>query len=322
MAEKLVVDSRGTERTVRPNERTIFESKKASIVDEESILRHLGEAQRLAKEMEVGQKEASVVLHPEYPDLPVFIWLLCDSHLGSVQVNYDRFLKDYNLVKDTPNFYVLSNGDEIDHFMVHQSKTSTGVYENPITPQQQARLFRKLFKDLDNQGKVLGMTFGNHNQWLSSSGYNFEGTWLSDFKCPILNCGGRFNIDYEGQEYRVGATHKFWGSSKLNPTNAAKRYLEHVDETLDVIFLAHTHQAEFLFFRRGNEVAYRYAIIGGTYKESDTWAAQVGIAGTRGQQGGFVLKLKPGERDIEILRTVPEAEEYFQLLKGINERKR
>lgn len=315
MTERLVIDGRGTEKIIRPSERVVFSDKKASVVDEESILRHLTESQRIYKEMEVGQREATVELNPQYPDLPVFIWLNCDSHIGSKMVDYDAFLKDYNIVKNTPNFFCLSNGDEIDHFMVNLGRASVGAYETPITPGQQAKLVQSLFRKLDEQDKMLAFSFGNHNQWLRGSGYKFENTWLADFKCPVLNCGGLLKANYGGQEYRIAMTHQYWGQSKLNPTNAAKRYWEHEFPSADVIFLGHTHQAEFLFFKRDQETDYRYGIIGGTYKVDDEWPQEHGYGTSH--LGGFVLKLQPGRRDIEILRSAEEAQEYFELLRKL-----
>lgn len=324
MREILIADKNGREigrRTVQPQETIIFENKKEAVVDEEAILRHLAEARRLQERGEVGQREATVNVEAQYPDLPIFIWLLCDSHLGSVRTDYEAFLKDYQIVRDTPNFFVISNGDEVDHFLVHLGNWATGVYETPITPEQQALLMRRLFKRLDEQGKILAMSFGNHNDWINKSGYTFEGTWLRDFSCPILNCGGLLRVRYGKQEYRIALTHRYWGASKLNPTNMAKRFMEHEYPSADIIFLGHSHQSEFLFFRRDRETDYRWAVIGGTYKTTDEYPAKHGIGG-RGQKGGFCLVLSPYRRDIFILRSMEEGREYFEALVKLGELKK
>jgi hypothetical protein len=314
--EKLIIDGKGSERIVRPIESSIFSDKKIPIVDEESILHHLNESRRLYREMEVGQREARVELKPKYPDLPAFVWLNCDDHIGSKLVDYDSFLRDYNIVRDTPNFFCLSNGDEVDHFMITLGKTANGVYETPITPQQQALLMQSLFKKLDDQDKMVAFSFGNHNQFIRGAGYKFENTWLREFKAPVLNCGGMVRVKYGSQEYKIALTHEYWGASKLNPTNAAKRYMEHEYPMADVLFLGHTHQAESLYFKRDHEVDYRYAVIGGTYKVEDEFGAEHGM-GSRGHLGGMVLMLSPDKRDISVLKSVEEAKEYFELLRSI-----
>ncbi len=308
---EIVVDGKGSTKVVRPIESTQYPDKKTPIVDETRILAHLVEARRLYRDMETGQREATVELHPKFPDQPVYIWLNTDDHMGSVMTDYELFLKDYQTVLDTPNFYALSNGDEVDHFMVTAGKAATGVYEDPITPQQQGFLFQSLFRHLDQQGKCLGFSFGNHNQWLRGSCYKFENTWLRDFTCPVLNCGGVIHVRYGTQTYDIAVSHMHWGSSKLNPTNAAKRMLEHDYPDSDIVFLGHVHLTEVLSFDRGGKD--RLAIIGGTYKIDDEFGSEHGLGSARGNLGGVVLALSPNERRMRALRHVWEAEEDFNL---------
>lgn len=318
---RLVINGRGDEIVVpSSSEQVLYQDKKQNIVDEEHILEHIASGVRLYREMEVGQKEASIELHPQYPDLPVNIWLNCDDHMGSNLVDYKAFLRDYKIVRDTPNFFVLNNGDLVDNFMVSLGKTAVGVYESSITPQQQALLIQSLFNKLDDQGKILAYSMGNHDQWLRGAGYKFENTWLRSAKCPILNCGGLLKVSYGATEYKIAVTHQHWGRSSLNPTNAAKRYMEHEWPSADVIFLGHSHQAESLFFRRDKEVEYRYAIIGGTYKVEDEFVAENG--GDSPQLGGFVLRLSPQKRAIEVLRSVTQAKKVFDMELQIKEQKR
>lgn len=193
--------------------------KKRNAVDTDGILELLNSAKRLAEDMDVGQREATITLKPKHPNLPAFFWLLCDSHLGSVLIDYPAFSKQYQQVRNTPNFYAICNGDEIDGFLVGMGGTSAGVYEDTISPEQQALLMRGLFKALDKEGKVAGMSFGNHNQWVKNAGLKFENTWLRDFTCPILNCGGQLTVNYGQQSYKIALTHRYFGGSRLNITN-------------------------------------------------------------------------------------------------------
>ena len=145
---RLVIDGKGTEKIIHPGETLFFSEKKERVVDEEAILKHLQESRRLAKEMSVGQREATVRVTSQYPDIPMCIWLWCDSHLGSKATDYERFLHDYRTVMETPNFFAIINGDSIDHFMVGGS-SAPGTYEDAISPEQQALLVRKLIKKID-----------------------------------------------------------------------------------------------------------------------------------------------------------------------------
>jgi len=305
----LIVDSQGTEKLIKPRQ-NIEVDKKTPIIDETSMMAHLIEARRIYKEMEVGQREATVEIKSAYPDLPIYIWLNTDDHIGSVMTDYESFLRDFNTVKERPNFYLISNGDEIDNFMV-TNKASTGVYENPFNPQQQALLFQKMFKKMDDKDKIVAMGFGNHNQWLRDAGYKFENTWLQDFKAPVLNCGGVVTIKYGSQEYKVAISHMHWGSSKLNPTNACKRMLEHDYPEADIIFLGHTHQKEVLHFNRAGKD--HVGVIGGTYKTSDEFGSEHGYGSCRGNIGGITLAIFPDTKKIVPFYSIQEAEEDLLL---------
>jgi hypothetical protein len=268
------------------------------------------EARRIYREMEVGQREATVELRTPYPDLPAYIWLNTDDHIGSVMTDYESFMRDFNTVKNRPNFSLISNGDEIDHFMTI-NKASGGVYENPMSPQQQGRLFQKMFKGMDDLDKIIAFSFGNHNQWLRGAGYKFENTWLENFKAPVLNCGGVVTIKYGSQEYKVAISHMHWGSSKLNPTNACKRMLEHDYPEADIIFLGHTHQKEVLHFNRAGKD--HVGVIGGTYKTSDEFGSEHGYGSCRGNIGGITLAIFPDTKKIVPFYSIQEAEEDLLL---------
>jgi hypothetical protein len=305
----LIVDSQGTEKLIKPRQ-TFEADKKIPIIDEQSMMAHLIEARRIYKEMEVGQREATVELRTPYPDLPAYIWLNTDDHIGSVMTDYESFMRDFNTVKNRPNFSLISNGDEIDHFMTI-NKASGGVYENPMSPQQQGRLFQKMFKGMDDLDKIIAFSFGNHNQWLRGAGYKFENTWLENFKAPVLNCGGVVTIKYGSQEYKVAISHMHWGSSKLNPTNACKRMLEHDYPEADIIFLGHTHQKEVLHFNRAGKD--HVGVIGGTYKTSDEFGSEHGYGSCRGNIGGITLAIFPDTKKIVPFYSIQEAEEDLLL---------
>jgi len=293
-----------------PIRQSFCPDKKTPIIDENLMLSHLIEARKIYQEMEVGQREATVTLKTEYPDLPAYIWLNTDDHVGSIFTDYEAFLQDFNTVKDNPNFALISNGDEVDNFMV-TNKAATGTYENPLNPQQQALLFQSMFKKLDDKGKIIAMGFGNHNQWLRGVGYKFENTWLRDFKAPVLNCGGLVNVKYGTQEYKIAISHMHWGSSKLNITNACKRMLEHDYPEADCCFLGHTHQKSIEHLNRaGRDVV---MVVGGTYKTTDEFGSEHGLGNSRGNVGGITLALFPDKKRITPFYSVQEAEEDLNL---------
>jgi hypothetical protein len=284
--------------------------KKRNAVNTNGLLDFLKDAKRLSEEMDVGQRKGTITLTPKHPKLPAFFWLLCDSHLGSVKVDYDAFAAQYRLVRDTPNFYALCNGDEVDNFLVGMGGTSAGVYEDAISPEQQALLMRGLFKTLDEEGKCAAFSFGNHNQWIKSAGLKFENTWLRDFTCPLLNCGGLLTVHYGDQTYRIALTHRYFGGSKLNITNPAKRFLDMEYSQADVSFIGHYHAKSVEQFIRGGDE--KIAIVGGCFKTDDEWSAQAGISINNAGLGGITLALMPDRKRIIPFFTLEDAVDYFK----------
>ena len=55
----LIIDPQGTEKLIKPRQ-TFEANKKIPIIDEASMMAHLIEARKIYREMEVGQREATV----------------------------------------------------------------------------------------------------------------------------------------------------------------------------------------------------------------------------------------------------------------------
>jgi len=312
---ELIINGRGETKFVAPKEHILYEAKKIPIVDEEEILHHLSEARRLSKEMSVGQRTATVNIETQHPEIPAMVWLWCDSHLGSKAVDYEAFLQDYHTVLETPNFFAISNGDSIDNFMVTNNAAS-GTYENPINPQQQALLIQRLYKKLDDNGKLLASSWGNHENFIKRSGYSFEGTWLRDLKAPIFNCGGLLTMKYGEQEYKLAMTHYFWSKSHLNLTLAAKRYMEHEYPEADIAFTAHTHLKSFEKFTKGGKDL--IAVSGGSYKPDDEFLPTHGQGGRNFAIGGITLALYPDQHNVIPFYTVEEGLQFYEAEKKLH----
>lgn len=254
----------------------------------------LKDAQRIRSEYEIGVKEA--VWEPQVDDIskPITILLATDIHYGAVGTDYDLIQKHFEMVENTPNTFMVTNGDHIDNFNT-TGKWASGVYENALPPQRQTAAFMERLRALDQKNKLGVMSFGNHDMFGNVTGYDWFNTFARDMNAPVFTSGGMLHIVLGNQHYQLALTHKYWGVSKLNPTNVCKRFMEHEYPDADVIFLGHTHQSELLTFERGGKE--RVAVIGGTYKVEDSWARQNGIGGRSGE-AGICIKLFPNERKI------------------------
>jgi predicted phosphodiesterase len=239
----------------------------------------------LRDKYEIGVEEAIFSPQPDYPNLPIALVMMSDTHYGSLNTNHSLLAEHLQAIEDTPNFYIAHNGDHIDNFnaMFFQS----GQFENPMKPQFQTEAWMDKMKQLGEKGKIAVMSFGNHDQFMEGSGYDWLQTFGKDIKAPIFDAGGLLHVKHGQEHYKVALTHMYWGRSKLNPTNAPKRFWEHEYPEADVAYLGHTHQSEILHGERGGKE--RIWGISGTYKDRDDWARQRGIGGRSGAPGHTIL---------------------------------
>ena len=280
----------------------VFPDKKERKLEFEEVSDYLMKGREIMEGFSIGQKEAKWRSYGEYPQLPIMIYLMTDVHYGSFNSDVARFKEHMDIVENTPNFFVVGNGDDVDNFNATLGRMASGMYENPLPPQIQGRSLVQRISKLERKGKVGVMSFGNHNDFCKGAGQDWYDTFLGQMDCPIFNTGGLLRIEVNGgQKYDLAMTHRYWGTSKLNPTNACKRFMEHEYPEADVIFLGHTHQSEGLHFERGGKD--RVAVIGGTFKQEDDWARTKGIGGRPGSPG-WVVALWGDGRKMQLFKDV------------------
>lgn len=285
----------------------IYPDKKERSLDFERVTNYIQEGQSIMSDFEIGQREASYVPQVEYPDLPLVMLCASDLHYGSMGVNYPLLMKHLSIIEELPNFCLATNGDEVDAFnaIFHP----TGMTENPLPPQVQSRAIAEKLKRLDDKGKIAVISQGNHNRGGFAGGQEWYDSFLGQFKCPVFTQGGIINIYHGEQRYRGIINHTYWGKSKLNPCNSPKRLIEYEGGgDVDFGWVGHVHQSSIEHFERaGREMV---ALVSGTYKENDKWAAQNGIGG-RGQTGGIALMMYPHEKRMQGFKRIETAVDYM-----------
>lgn len=285
-----------------------FPDKKQRLWTPKEVDDVLIRARLIYERYEVGQKEGTFVPYGEYRNIPQMHLLFTDPHYGSTKTDTERINKHLKIVKETPNFFMHLNGDDVDNFNA-TGRWASGMMEDPFPPQLVSRTWALKVRELDRLGKIGVMGFGNHNDFAERAGHDWYESFLSEFQAPIFTTGGLLHMVVEGKQYySMAMTHKYWGTSKLNPTNACKRFLSHEWPQADILFLGHTHQCEGLHFERGGKD--RVAVIGGTYKDKDTFAAKHGIAGRAGSPG-WVVALWPNERRMQLFKDVEVAQQFM-----------
>ena len=285
-----------------------FPDKKERRIEFSQATKYLEDGRVLFKEFDIGQKEALWIPRAEFDNLPIGVLLMTDTHFGSVKVDTGLLNEHLDIVEGQSNFFMVHNGDHTDNFNAY--RFASGMSENPIPPYMQARIWSMRMVEMDRKSKVGALGFGNHDDWMfDTSQMDYYDSFFAQIQAPILNQGGRLTILLGNQTYHLAMAHRYWGTSKLNPTNVCKRYLEHEYPEADIVFIGHTHQSEGLHFERGGKD--RIGVIGGTYKDRDTWARKQGIGGRSGSPG-WMLMLWPNERRMQLFKDVKIAQEYMQ----------
>lgn len=291
----------------------IFQDKKTVVIDYDRITKHIQEAAQISKEADVSQEEATVVVQPEYPNLPIHVIWMTDIHYGSMGVDYTRLNRHLEIVKSTPNTYVIFGGDLVDNFSA--AKHPVALMGDAISPQMQTQSMLEKVKELDRKSKVLAMGHGNHEDFLNVAGYDYWQTFMNDVSAPIFSKNGVLNLVVGRETYRIGIYHKFWGNSKINPGNRPKRAMEYGGfDNQEIVLIGddHLYVAED-FDKNGSN---KQVIDGGTYKLSDSTGKRWGLgpAGRPGKSICFYPNLHHFElvKEPEIIQEVTEARVFLE----------
>lgn len=289
-------------------ERSPFPDKHKPQKSFKEVTGFLQKAANIVKELRLGQNEATWHPYPDYPNVPIAILLASDMHYGSVHTDYDTLLKHFKIVEDTPNFYMMTNGDHVDNFS--PAVYPSGMTENPLPPSVQINAFFQKMLMLDRRSKLGLISQGNHDNFVEAAGLDFWQSFLGDISAPVFDKGGIINI-MTPQHYRMVVSHMYWGRSKINITNAPKRLLEFEGRgTCDIAWMGHTHQSSYEQFTKGDREY--IAIVSGSYKREDPWAARRGISLNRAGEPGMTLMLWPKEKKMQVFRN-PETAQQFLL---------
>lgn len=206
----------------------------------------------------------------EFGQSPVAIAFVADIHLGSPGVDYERVFREARLIADTPNMYLMLNGDLLDNFII--PKLVAARYETEVTIPEEWVLVRKYLKIVGH--KLLVSVGGNHEKW----------SWVLggiDYFADVLKQTVPRAIIYDSDDValtlRVGKAafplrlrHYWQGRSMYNATHAIE--LAHrFDGGFLVGVGAHTHVSGVTrTFNAGGENG--IAVLCGSYKEVDTFA--------------------------------------------------
>lgn len=171
----------------------------------------------------------------------VHLFILADTHIGLQTAREDYLKKAITYIQDTPNSYVLLNGDLIDGV----NRTSKGnIYQQLYPPDEQAEKVIELLTPIKD--KILASVSGNHEKRADGHDYMREiSRMLEVHHHPIavlleLRVGRKKNN--KPYTYTVYATHGYGGgSTKGAKANKLDKYSNVI--VSDVLVISHYHES-------------------------------------------------------------------------------
>jgi len=312
MAERLIVDSHGTEKVVRPlkpiasippEQQIVFPDKKTHDVSWRNNFAAIERIRQTLKEAEIVQEEGDYNVPLNRPDIPYAMGVIfADSHIGS-------YTSDHQLIKDIleitivgDNTFLMDPGDTFDNGVWGGME-----FEQTLPPYMQQFTIHDIIRELGD--KYAACVIGNHAEWMFNSvGIEPEYTFAQAMKGPVFAGMGLLHLHAGEQNYDVALAHTYWGKSKKNITNVCVNLRQQEYPRANVFVVGHEH-----IWGSGEEMVdgiKRLYIRPGTAKTEDRYARIHGIA-KRGQEMGYAVLF--GTKDFTYeARPIPEAVKFMK----------
>lgn len=176
-----------------------------------------------------------------------------DMHYGSENFNRELFMENLNWAWENKNVYIIGMGDWLE--AATRNSVGSGVYDQKENAGGQLDEVVRLFKPFADEGRILGITNGNHEDRI----YNATGVDATRIMASMLGVsyfknGGFFRIRVgpksgphakNAQIYHIYATHGSSGATL--PHTKIKRCLDlatFIDA--DVYLMGHVHDEQVL----------------------------------------------------------------------------
>lgn len=237
-------------------------NKKVPSFDWREWTEHLKERQELSEKASASQMSAKVSV--ETPFRYIVFKPLADLHLGSLGVNFDRFVEVTDDLLACPYLYFALLGDEQDNFV--SFKNQLPMLKQILSPTEQDAFLESWLNEV--QHKMLFATWGNHGAFEEKvSGRNTAKRILSK-NVVYFNGIGVCDLKINDQEYQIVATHTTRFNSSFNKTHGLKQLARRDLPSADVYLAGHIHDPAYeVSFERGKDQVF---MVLGSLKEHDS----------------------------------------------------
>lgn len=224
-------------------------------------------------------------------DKPFGIVFISDIHFGGSGVDYLQIKKDTDVILNTPGLYAVSHGDFLDNFVIGKLM---GLQKNQMVDfNTELALAKHWLKSIEP--KLIALVSGNHDLWtLKLSGMDFvKSIFDANIKFIYDEYQVVLNLMFGDEQTKVvKIRHQWKGSSVTNPTYGIENSWDKGGNDFDIGVGGHTHIATlFRPFIKHNKM--RYAVLTGTYKTSDVYQKELGVAPTFANGGSGAIIFYP-----------------------------
>lgn len=225
----------------------------------------LEEMQGLRKRASLSQDRATVELGDGTH--PVAIVNFSDQHMGSWGCNYSLLRSLTHEIIDTPHLYIACLGDEGQYSIKLRSVLE--VSDNIIPPEYQTKFVQDWFDHIWH--KVAFATWDNHGVQRQEAQAGESS--LKDIKSKrvvYFNGIGHIDLMVGDQIYKGCASHRFRGTSMLNPVHAIQRYMRMEGTDREFGMMGDTHTPGTAKYADGDKV--RVAVNSGSLQQNSGYA--------------------------------------------------
>lgn len=172
------------------------------------------------------------------PDTSI-ISIMGDLHYGHPNTHYERIEQELEVIKNTPNSYVLFAGDLIHG--IHWG--GAGSAEQTSTLDEQRMFLASLFDSM--KGKVIAGLSGEHDsKWASKTGADPYFDFSERTGAPYIRGIAEIDMDVGDQNYKQISQHKARGFSMYNKDHPTTRQSRFDLQGGDIYTSNHNHRCK------------------------------------------------------------------------------
>lgn len=169
---------------------------------------------------------------------------LADLHIGASSCMYKEIKETIDMIKQTPNMYVILNGDILDNGILVGK--NLGVMDNTMQPMEQIKTAIELLQPIKD--RILLCNNGNHEARLSKISGDFSPLMLV---CSELGISDKYRNNMGILKIKIGQRNEKHRATyivmahhgKTSAENATKKGHDFANEFegCDLLLLSHTH---------------------------------------------------------------------------------